>query len=485
MRATGCSARGSSERSPSLAEVHVTGIRLTFWGAAGQVTGSMHLLEAAGGRFLLDAGLFQGRRAESYALNARLPFDPRRIDGVVLSHAHIDHSGRLPLLVRHGFHGPIYATPATRDLCAVMLPDAAHIQEKDHEFLLRRGKAGPESEPLYGMPDAVAVQELMIGVPCRRITHLRKHLALEFLEAGHILGSATVDLRITEGGNHRVVFSGDIGRSGLPIIRDPQPPPGPVDTLIIESTYADRDHESIAGAEERLGEAVRRTVGRGGKLLIPAFALGRVQEIVYSLHQLYRAGRIPEVPIYIDSPLAVDTTTVFRMHPEIFDQREHLIAGGVQLFDFSLVRYVRDVAESKALNQLRGPAIIVAASGMAESGRILHHLANGIGDHRNLVLFVGFQAEHTLGRRIQSGEEVVRILGQEYPRRAEVETIGGYSAHADRGELRAWLRRLGGPIRRAFVVHGEPPALGAMATILREEGAREVILPKHGDAFDL
>jgi metallo-beta-lactamase family protein len=335
------------------------------------------------------------------------------------------------------------------------------------------------------MADAIAVQDLLIGVPYRRITHLRKHLALEFVEAGHILGSASVDIRITEGGSHRLVFSGDIGRPGLPIIRDPEPPSGPVDTLIVESTYADRDHETVPGAEEKLAEAVRRTAARGGKLLIPAFALGRVQEIVYGLHQLWRARRIPEVPIYIDSPLAVETTTVFRMHPEIFDKREKLVAEGARLFDFPLVRYIRGVAESKALNELREPAVIIAASGMAESGRILHHLINGIGDPRNLVLFVGFQAEHTLGRRLQRGEEVVRILGEEYPRRAEVETIGGYSAHADRSELRAWLRGLGGPIRRAFAVHGEPPALGAMATILREEGVREVILPKHGEAFDL
>jgi metallo-beta-lactamase family protein len=445
----------------------------------------MHLLEAAGGRFLLDAGLFQGRRAQTHELNARLPFDPRRVDGVVLTHAHIDHAGRLPLLVRHGFHGPIHATPATRDLCAVMLPDAAHIQEKDHEYLVRRSQAGPESEPLYNLADAMEVQDLMVGVPYRRITHLRKHLALELVEAGHILGSASADLRITEGGNHRLVYSGDIGRSGLPIIRDPEPPSGPIDTLIVESTYADRDHESVADAEERLGEAVRRTAARGGKVLIPAFALGRIQEVVYSLHQLHRARRIPDLPIYIDSPLGVDTTTVFRLHPEVFDDRETLVNDRIPLFDFSLVRYVRDVAASKALNQLAGPAVIVAASGMAESGRILHHLANGIADHRNLVLFVGFQAEHTLGRRIQAGEETVRILGQEYPRRAEVETIGGYSAHADRNELRAWLRRLGGPIRRAFVVHGEAPALGAMATILREEGVRDVVLPKHGEAFDL
>ena len=463
----------------------MSAIRLTFHGAAGQVTGSMHLLEAAGARFLLDAGLFQGRRAEARTLNAQLPFDARRVDGVVLSHAHIDHAGRLPLLVRGGFHGPIYATPATRDLCAVMLPDAAQIQEKDFEFLQRRGKAGPESEPLYTMADALAVQDLMVGVPYRRITHLRKHLALEFLDAGHILGSASVDLRISEGGNRRVVFTGDVGRSGLPIIRDPEPPAGPVDALIIEATYADRAHESVAGAEERLGAAVRRVAGRGGKVLIPAFALGRCQELIYSLHQLHRAGRIPDIPIYVDSPLAVDITTVFRMHPEIFDGREHLIASGARLFDFPLVRYVRDVSESKALNGTPGPAIIIAASGMAESGRILHHLANELDDHRNLVLFVGFQAEHTLGRRIQRGDELVKILGQEYPRRAEVESIDGYSAHADRHELRAWLRRLGGPIRRAFVVHGEEAGLAAMATLLREEGVREVHVPAQGDAFDL
>jgi metallo-beta-lactamase family protein len=460
-------------------------IRLSFFGAAGQVTGSMHLLEAAGGRFLLDAGLFQGRRSETHDLNLRLPFDARRLDGVVLSHAHIDHSGRLPLLVREGFHGPIHATPATRDLCAVMLPDAAHIQEKDFEYLQRRGKAGTQSEPLYSMADAVATQELMVGVPYHRITHLRKHLALEFLDAGHILGSASVDIRITESGSHRLVFSGDIGRSGLPIIRDPQPPSGPIDTLIIESTYADRSHESVADAEARLGEAVRRVAARGGKLLVPAFALGRAQELIYSLHQLWRAGKIPEIPIHVDSPLAVDVTTVFRMHPEVFDQREHLITAESRLFDFPLVRYVRQVEESKALDSATGPAVIIAASGMAESGRILHHLAHGIGDHRNLVLIVGFQAEHTLGRRIQDGANPVKILGDEYPVRAEVETIGGYSAHADRGELLAWVRRLGGPIRRAFVVHGEPGSLEAMAKMLQEAGVRDVRVPQHGESFDL
>ena len=463
----------------------MTATRLTFWGAAGRVTGSMHLLEAAGARILLDAGLFQGRRAETRVLNARLPFDARRIDGVVLSHAHIDHSGRLPLLVKDGFHGPVYSTPATRDLSAVMLADAGHIQEKDHEFLQRRGKATPESEPLYSLRDAIAVQDLIVGVPYHRVFYLRKHLALEFLEAGHILGSAAIDLRITEGGNQRLVFSGDIGRSGLPIVRDPEPPSGPIDTLIVEATYADRQHETFPSAEARLGETVRRVAARGGKLFIPAFALGRAQELVYSLHHLYRAGQIPELPIYVDSPLAVDVTTVFRLHPEVFDRRERLIETTNELFDFPLLRYVHEVSESKAIDAQHGPAVIIAASGMVESGRILHHLAHGIGDHRNLILFVGFQAQHTLGRRIQSGEEVVNLLGQKYERRAEVETHGSYSAHADRDELRAWVRRLGGPVRRAFVVHGEAGPLEAMATILREEGVPDIHIPKHGESFEL
>ncbi len=461
-------------------------IQLTFFGAAGRVTGSLHLLEAAGARVALDAGLFQGPRAESNELNRTLPFDPRRLDAIVLSHAHIDHSGRLPLLVRHGFHGPIYATPATRDLSAVMLADAAHIQEKDAEFLARRGKTGALTEPLYAMRDALGVQDLMVGVPYRRIQFIRKNLSFEYTDAGHILGSASVDVRISEGqGPHRLVFSGDIGRTGLPIIRDPDPPSGNIDTLIIESTYADTDHQSVDDAERKLGEIVREVAARGGKLLIPAFALGRIQEIVYSLHTLFRRGEIPQIAIYVDSPLGVDATAVFRLHPEIFDQREKLVTETDRVFDFPLVRYVRDVNDSKALNTLAGPAIIVSASGMAESGRILHHLVNHVGDHRNAVLFVGFQAEHTLGRRIQEGADPVKIYGDMYPRRAEVITLSGYSAHADRAGLRAWVRKLGGPIRRGFVVHGEAGPALRMAQILQEEGVQEVMVPKHGESFAL
>lgn len=459
-------------------------IRLTFWGAAGEVTGSMHLVEAAGARILLDAGLFQGRRTETAKKNRELPFDPRRIDAVILSHAHIDHAGRLPLLVRHGFHGPIYATPATRDLCAIMLPDSANIQMKDAEFLARHGRAkGPESDPLYNLADAIAVQDLMIGQPYKRINHLRKHLAFEFAEAGHILGSASVDMRLTEDGGHRLVFSGDVGRSGLPIIRDPDPPVGPIDTLIVESTYGNREHESTADAEQHLALVVRRVAARGGKILIPAFAVGRTQELIYSLHQLVRSGGIPSLPIYVDSPLAIDATAVFRMHPEVYDRREKFLERTEQIFDFHLVQYTRDVAASKRLNTLNGPAIIVAASGMAEAGRILHHLANHIGDHRNCVLFVGFQGEHTLGRRIQEGADSVKIFGEMVACRAEVETISGYSAHADKNELRSWVKALGGPIKRAFVVHGETEAAAAMAVILKECGVAEVTIPRLGESF--
>lgn len=461
------------------------GIRLTFLGAAGQVTGSMHMVEAAGGRLLLDSGLFQGKRKETQALNANLAVDPRRVDMVVLSHAHMDHCGRLPLLVNHGFHGPIYATPASRDLTAVMLPDAAHIQESDFEYLQRHGKAGPEAEPLYTLRDAVAVQDLIVSLPYRRLQHLRKNVTVEFTDAGHILGSASVDLRITEGPPHRLVFSGDIGRPGLPIIRDPDPPVGPIDTLIVESTYANRTHDSVPGSADKLAEIVTRVAGRGGKVIVPAFALGRTQDLVYAIHELLRENRIPRIPIYVDSPLAVETTTVFRLHPEIFDRSEDLVESNLPVFDFSAVHYVRDVEESKKLNGLAGPAIIISASGMAENGRILHHLKNNLGDHRNCVLLVGFQAVYTLGRRLQEGAKEVRIFGDPVPVAAEVQTIDGYSSHADRNELRAWVRKLGGPVRRAFCVHGEPDGLEAMAQLLKEEGVPEVHIPKQGEAFDL
>ncbi len=458
-------------------------MEIEFAGAAREVTGSCHLLRVNGRTIALDFGLFQGRRAETEARNRQMPCDVRELDAVVLSHAHIDHAGRLPLLVREGYANTIWTTPATRDLCGIMLADAAHIQEKDAEYLTRRNKA--HAEPLYTVRDAARAVEQMISVPFRRQVEVVPGVRLTFVEAGHILGSASVVLDFTEGDKaRRLVFSGDIGRSGLPIIRDPEPPAG-ADVVIMESTYGNRDHPALEDAQTRLAEIVSRTAARGGKLLIPAFAVGRTQELVYDLHALARAGRIPEIPIYIDSPLAIDATSVFELHPDIFDRSEHLVQEAANLFRFPLVRYTRDASESKALNSQRGPMVVIAASGMAESGRILHHLANGADDPRNTVLIVGFMAEHTLGRRILDRAPVIKVFGDEVPLRAEVEVLNGYSAHADRRDLRAWLsavRERGSAPERVFLVHGEVAAQDALAEVLRGDGFA-VSVPSRGDRF--
>lgn len=393
------------------------------------------------------------------------------IDSVVLSHAHIDHSGRLPFLVAEGYSKTIWATAATRDLCAVMLADSAHIQEKDAEFLAKRKMA--VAEPLYGMRHAVRTMELMVGIPYNKPFDVVPGVRGTYVDAGHILGSASVVLDCVEGGkSRRLVFSGDIGRSGLAIIRDPVVPTG-VHELIMESTYGDRDHESVDGARARLAEVVRETAARGGRVLIPAFAVGRTQEIVYTLHSLVRESAIPSIPIYIDSPLAIDTTTVFGMHPEVFDQSEDLVRKVKDLFDFPLVHYTRAVEESKALARMHGPMVIIAASGMVEAGRILHHLTQGASDPRNTILIVGFQAEHTLGRRIVEKAPVLKIFGAEVPLRAQVEVINGYSAHADRTELGRWIDALrsGSPeLGGVHLVHGEQQAQDALQTSLSAKG---------------
>ncbi len=463
----------------------MSGIDLTFWGAAGQVTGSCHLLNVRGTQVALDAGLFQGRRDESRRLNETVPFDPRQLSALVLSHAHIDHAGRIPLLVSRQFDRTIHATPATRDLCAVMLADSAHIQESDFRWLQKKGRAGPEAAPLYTGKDAIRTQELMHGHPYGKSFRVADDIDATFHDAGHILGSASVEVQMSGPTPHRLVFSGDIGRWNQPIIRDPRAPRGPVDTLIIESTYARKQHPTIVDASRVLGELVRRVYDRGGKIIIPSFAVGRTQELVYALHQLAKDGAIPEIPIFIDSPLAIEATSVFRMHPEVFDTSEDLIASRVSIFDHHLVRYTRDVSESKKLNTMSGPAIIISASGMAEAGRVLHHLLNHAGDPKNCILLVGFQAEHTLGRRIHDGRKEVRILGEDVTIRAEVATIEGYSAHAGRDELRQWVRDLGGPVKRAFCVHGEPESLVAMKQLLEEEGVEQVYVPAHGERVEL
>ena len=415
--------------------------------------------------------MFQGRRSESAEKNKTLPIPIDQIDAVVLSHAHIDHSGRLPFLVAQGYSKTIWATSATRDLCAVMLADSAHIQEKDSEFLAKRNK--DFVEPLYGMRHATRTMELMVGIPYNKPFDVVPGVIGTYVDAGHILGSASVVLDCTEGSvTRRLVFSGDIGRSGLAIIRDPVIPSG-AHAVIMESTYGNRDHESVAGARDRLAEVVRTTAARGGRVLIPAFAVGRTQEILYNLHSLVREGAIPSIPIYVDSPLAIDTTTVFELHPETYDQSEDMVKTVKELFHFPLVHFTRDVEESKAINSAKGPMVVIAASGMMEAGRILHHLAAGAGDPRNTILIVGFQAEHTLGRRIVERQPMLKIFGDEVPLRAQVEVINGYSAHADRTELNAWIDRVRaaspefGPV---WLVHGEAAVQDEYQTALSSKG---------------
>ena len=460
-------------------------MQITFSGAAQEVTGSCHILEVNGRTVLLDCGLFQGRRAESRAKNEKLPLPVDRIDAIVLSHAHIDHAGRLPFLVKSGYAGAIHATAATRDLCAIMLADSARIQVKDAEFLEKRGQE--HAEPLYAPIDADQVITQMIGLPYDRWFDVVPGVRAMFTDAGHILGSASVLLECTEGGRTvRMAFSGDVGRKGLAIIRDPQPPQQ-ADVVIMESTYGNRDHLSIDGARAELGRIVRDTAARGGRVIIPAFAVGRVQELVYDLHALARAGDIPRLPIYIDSPLATSATQVFEMHPECFDRSEDLVRAVDELFHFDLVHYTRDVNESKALNAMRGPMIIISPSGMAESGRVLHHLAHSAGDQRNTILVVGFMAEHTLGRRIVEKRESLRIHGINVPLRATVEILNGYSAHADRTELAEWLdavKSTSPALSRVLLVHGEHEAQATLSAALTAKGFH-CTAPARGDKVTL
>lgn len=446
-------------------------MEIEFYGAAREVTGSCHILRANGKVVVLDCGMFQGRRSQTAEKNKTLPAAVGEIDAVVLSHGHIDHSGRLPYLVRKGYSGTIFATAATRDLCAVMLADSAHIQESDAKHLAKNHREFVE--PLYTMQDAVRTQELMVGIPYNKTFDVVPGIRCTYVDAGHILGSASVVLDVTENGaTKRLVFSGDIGRPGLSIIRDPVVPKG-ADVVIMESTYGNRDHETVDDARAQLAAVVRETAARGGRVLIPSFAVGRAQELLYNLNGLLREGAIPAIPIFVDSPLATDTTTVFEMHPEVFDHTEDLVTKAKDLFQFPQVHFTRSVEESKRLNTAHGPMVIIAASGMVEAGRILHHLQHGAGDPKNTILFVGYQAEGTLGRRIEGAPPTVRIYGEELPLRAEVKIIDGYSAHADRTELTAWIdgvRATSPNLGPVFLVHGEAEVQDIFKTSLVAKG---------------
>jgi len=464
-------------------------MKITFYGAARTTTGSMHLVETDHQRILLDCGLYQGHRHEAFERNAHLPFDPKTITGSILSHAHIDHSGNLPTLVKHGFAGKINCTAATRDLVMLMLRDSARIQEQDAAYLnqktSRRGL--PNIEPLYTTSDAE-----------RTLTHLVGHAYAEWIDlpepgtharfhdAGHILGSAITVMELNhQGKTVRLGFTGDLGRPQTLILRDPEIVQG-LDYLIIESTYGDRAHGAIGDSENDLARIVRETVARGGKVIIPAFAVERTQEIVYALHRETEAKKIPDAPAMVDSPLAVNATDVFRLHLECLNDqvRGHLLAHD-DPFGFGRLKYIRTVDESKALNTLKGAAIIISANGMCEAGRILHHLKNNIENDRNTIVFVGYQAENTLGRRLLDGARKVKIFGDEFHVRAQIQSVSGFSAHADKNELLAWVAQIKSQLKRVFVVHGEESSSLAFAESLRALGGFDVTVPELNQTIEL
>ena len=464
-------------------------MQLRFQGAAREVTGSCHVVQWNGKTIVLDAGLFQGRRSEVREKNLALPVDPASIDAVVLSHAHIDHAGRLPYLVGRGYRGPTFTTEATRDLCRVMLADSARIQEKDAEFLARKNRA--HEAPLYDGADVEQTIRGMRGVAYDVATEIAPGLRARLIDAGHILGSASVVLEWEEGTiTRRLAFSGDIGRAGLAIIRDPVVPRD-VDGVIMESTYGTRDHTSVDGARARLAAIVSETAARGGKVFIPAFAVGRTQELIYTLHDLARVGQVPRIPVVIDSPLATAATEVFARHGAIYDQTEPFIrahgANPEGVLDSSLVEFTESVDASKEAMRRKGPMIVIAASGMVESGRILHHLLHGASDSRNTILIVGFQAEHTLGRRIVERQPVIKVYGEEVELRARVEVLNGYSAHADRSGLTGWLEQVRSTsprLQHTWLVHGEPGSQDALAATLGARGIA-VSCPARGDSASL
>ncbi|MBL7201722.1 MAG: MBL fold metallo-hydrolase [Anaerolineae bacterium] len=461
-------------------------MELAFLGAAQTVTGSMHVLTVNGTRILIECGLYQGRRKESFQRNRNLPFDATQIDLLVLSHAHIDHSGNIPSLVKSGFRGNMFATPGTRDLCAIMLRDSGHIHESDAAYLnkKRRQSGLPLIEPLYTQEDAARSMDQFISINYDRPFPISPGVTLTFHDAGHILGSAMVCLDIDgDGRRQRLLFTGDLGRVGAPLLRDPYIPRD-VNILIIESTYGDRLHGPMGENMSQLRDVVNQTCGQGGKLIIPAFSVGRTQNVVYTLHQLFKNNEIPDLPVYVDSPLSVNATEVFLLHPECYDEetRQFLAETSSQNpFSFNGVRYIREVEQSKAINSLRGPAIIISASGMCETGRILHHLKNNIEDKRNTVAIVGWQAPHTLGRRLVEKQKRVKIFGEEYVRRAGVEVLNGLSAHADRDELLDWFKQVRNPgLERVFVVHGEKEASESLAQAMGGLHPANILVPEPG-----
>lgn len=449
----------------------------------------MHLLTANGSNILLDCGLFQGRRAEAYERNRNFPFDASSIDAVVLSHAHIDHAGNLPNLVKSGFSGSIFCTRATRDLSSVMLFDSAYVQERDVEYVNKQHKKRkePPVAPLYTSADVGQTVNQMVGVRYHQKVEVADGISITFFDAGHVLGSSVTLIEAREHGTMRTIgFSGDLGRKNMPILKDPEPIGNP-DFWISESTYGGRIHEQVRGMEDRLLEILTRTFDRGGKVIVPAFSVGKTQEFIYILSTLNDSGRLPSIPIFVDSPLSINTTDVFRMHPECFDKETLLhLLNNEDPFGFGRLTYVRSVEESKKLNDINEPCVIIASSGMCEAGRILHHLANNVHDPRHTILVVGFMAEHTLGRRIVEREPRVRIFGEEHALKAEVAIMNSLSAHAGQDELVEYTCSIDKrTLRQMFLVHGELTQAEQLRTKLTEAGYDKIAIPSRWESAEL
>ena len=462
-------------------------MKIQFIGAARTVTGSQHLLNINGKKILLDCGLFQGRRIDTYEKNKNFKFDPKEIDALLLSHAHIDHTGNIPNLVKNGFGGPIYTTSATKDLCKYMLADSAHLQQRDIEWLNKKKKKHIPEEPLYSIEDAEEAIKKFVPVDYNTATEIFPGIVAYYQDAGHILGSAGILLEIEEEGNKRIRFgfSGDIGRPEMPIIRDPDYLRD-LDVLIMESTYGNRIHSHSEEVEEEVAKIVREVFDRRGKIISPAFAVGRTQLLVYVLHKLFNQNRIPEISIYVDSPLAVNATQVFKDHPECFDRETNrlFLESGDDPFGFGRLKYITTVDQSKELNDMHEPMIIISASGMAEGGRILHHLANNISNPKNLILFVGYAAENTLARKIMDGMEKVNILGEEYSVKCKIKTMDYFSAHADQNELMNYLKLNDkNRLKNIFLVHGEEEQALPFREKLLQKGFKNVAFPMSGEKF--
>lgn len=458
--------------------------RITFLGAAGTVTGSKYLIEANRKRLLIDCGLFQGGKELTQRNWAPLPQNPASFDFVALTHAHLDHTGYLPRLVRDGFRGPIFANAATQELCALLLPDSAHLMEEDAEHATRHGYSSHKPAlPLYTQDEAEATLQRFATLP--RLGECR--ISAEFLirahDAGHILGSSSLELVITEEGKSTtILFSGDIGRYGQPLMRDPEKPPQ-ADFVLCESTYGDRDHPNVPPSDEALAEVINRVARRGGVIVVPAFAVDRTQLLLYDIRRLERAQRVPPLPIYMDSPMAIGVTEIYWRH------REELKIGTEELrahaSSMQSVHVMRSREESKQINSVHTPAIIISASGMATGGRVLHHLAQRLPDARNCVLLAGFQAEGTRGRALEDGAKFVRIHGEEVPVRAEVVNLRQFSAHGGRSELLRWLSGIPAPPRQLFLVHGEPAAAQSLEAAVKAELGWNVTVASYLQSLEL